>query len=72
MTKEETKTKAKSMTPKQRIAVGVKVINDKRAPFSQQERMAYLLECGLSQSEYLSALNQASGGILLEAAGVVS
>ena len=68
--KTETQRKAQAMTPAQRIAVGVKVINDTRSPFSQQQKMAYLLDAGLSQSEYLSALNQASNGALLEAAGV--
>ena len=66
----ETKAKAAVMTPKQRIAVAVRVISDEKAPFSQQVRREYLIACGLSETEYLTALNKASGGALLAAAGI--
>lgn len=66
----ETKAKAAAMTPKQRIAVAVKVISDKKAPFTQQARREYLIACGVSETEYLAALNQASGGALIAAAGL--
>lgn len=70
MTLQEIQSKAKAMTSAQRIKVGIKVISDETAPISQQERMRYLLECGLSQTEYLEALNQSSNGELLAAAGL--
>ena len=64
------KEKAQGMTREKRIETAVKIINDGSArKMSQQQIMFYLTsyEQGpqLSTTDYLEALNVASGGVLL-------
>ena len=55
-------------TKEQRLTAAIKIFKDKHGTMNQ--KMAFLTSKGMPSEEITEALNQASGGELLRAAGV--
>lgn len=65
---EQTRANISKMSRDERINRAAKILSETKSGFSQQEKQAYLLHAGLTQDEYLEALNVASGGELIQSA----
>jgi len=67
MNRQELKKHIAGLTREQRVSKAARILADSHGKFNQVEVLHYLTdECGLTMTEYLEALNAATGGGVIE------
>jgi hypothetical protein len=66
--KTQTRERIAKMSSAERVRRAAEILAETKSGMSQQAKQAYLLDAGLTSTEYLEALNLASGGELLRTA----